>query len=164
MGIKGKLPHLPEYPLAKRCQIELETFGYMVSAHPLQLLKEHLPGLITASQLKGMVNQRVRMAGWVISSKRITTKKGKPMRYLSMEDTTGDFEVVLFPNRYQIYAPSILGSGPYLIEGRVKEEWGTLTIVAQRIRGMGYGNPPQKRSVQIHPLWMMTSPRSRGVT
>lgn len=164
LGIKGKLPHFPEYPLAKRCQIELETFGYMVSAHPLQLLKEHLPGLITASQLGERINQRVRMAGWVISSKRITTKKGKPMRYLSMEDTTGDFEVVLFPNQYQIYAPSILGPGPYLIEGRVKEEWGTLTIVAQRIKGMGYGNPPQKRSVQIHPLWMITSPRSRGVT
>jgi len=81
-----------------------------------------------------------------------------------MEDTSGCFEVVLFPNQYQLYAPSIIDAGPYIVEGRVKEEWGTITLVAQRIRRMGYGNTGQKRSVQIHPLWMITSTRSRGNT
>lgn len=113
----------------------------MVSAHPLELLREHPPGLTTASQLGGKVNQRVRMTGWVISAKQITTKKGRPMKYLSMEDTSGCFEVVLFPHQYQLYAPSIIDSGPYLIEGWVKGEWETTTLVAQRIRRMEYGNP-----------------------
>lgn len=138
--IREKLPNLPQYTLAKRCQIEMETFGYMVSAHPLQLIEVHPPGLSTASQLKKKANQIVSIPGWIISAKCITTKKGKPMKYISMEDTTGDFEVVLFPNQYKIYAPSIVDSGPYLVEGKVKEEWGTITVVAQRIRKMGYGN------------------------
>ena len=148
-GIRERLPHLPQYPLVKRCLIELETFGYMVSAHPLELLKVNPPGLTSACGLGEKVNQKVSMIGWVISSKRITTKKGEPMRYLSMEDTTGDFEVVLFPNRYRLYAPITLGPGPYLVEGRVKEDWGTLTVIAQRIRRLGYSNQPRRLNGQV---------------
>ena len=59
------------------------------------------------------------MFGWYMTSKRISTKKGEVMKFLSLEDLTGTFEAVIFPNVYSRVAEKTLSMGPYAVEGRV---------------------------------------------
>jgi DNA polymerase III alpha subunit len=74
---------------------------------------------------KDAVNYRgkiVRMVGWFMASKRIKTKKGKIMKFLSLEDLHGTFEAVLFPKVYAQFAEQTLSMGPYLVMGRIDSE------------------------------------------
>lgn len=120
-----------QYSLEKICSIEYETFGYMVTRHPLHFfpgITEHSK-IVTASDLHKHDGQTVRMVGWYMTSKRIKTRKGDIMKFLSLEDLTGTFEAVLFPKAYGEYAELTMSMGPYLIKGKVDMESGNNIVV-----------------------------------
>lgn len=108
-----------EYSISEICLIEYETFGYMLSRHPLEFYESASAGTIRASQMHAHRGKKVKLLGWYMASKRIRTRKGDIMKFLSLEDTTGTFEAVLFPECYSRYAEKTLSMGPYLIEGTV---------------------------------------------
>jgi len=69
------------------------------------------------------------MRGIAISYKRIPTKAGTWMKFLSLEDLTGTFEAVLFPDAYARCVEATLGTGPLLVEGRVDLDHGVPSLV-----------------------------------
>jgi DNA polymerase III alpha subunit len=103
------------------CKEEYETFGYMVTRHPLYFFKEWIeqPGIVLARNMFRYRGRRVKMIGWYMTSKRIKTKRGDIMKFLSLEDLTGTFEAVIFPNVYYRVAELTLSMGPYLVTGRI---------------------------------------------
>jgi len=139
-GLARIVPRIPEYSLEQRCLIELETFGYMVSRHPLELLvsRTGLQGIVTAGRMGEHTGREVRMIGWLIAAKRITARKtGQPMKFMSLEDLTGTFEVTLFPDVYRRHAHLTLGHGPYLVTGRVESSFGACSLTARTIELTG---------------------------
>ncbi len=74
-------------------------------------------------------SRTIKMIGWYMTSKRIKTKKGDIMKFLSLEDMTGTYEAVLFPKAYSRYAEETMSMGPYIIEGKVDMENGNNIIV-----------------------------------
>lgn len=111
------------FSLAEICRYEYDTFGYMVTRHPLHFFSRWLnkPGIIKAADMYHHRGKRAKMIGWYMSSKRIRTKKGDIMKFLSLEDLTGTFEAVLFPRVYKRFAVLTMSMGPYLLEGKVDE-------------------------------------------
>ena len=109
------------YSLAGICKEEYEAFGYMVTRHPLYFFREWIeqPGIVLAKDMYRNRGRRVKMIGWYMTSKRIKTKKGDIMKFLSLEDLTGTFEAVIFPNVYYHVAELTLSMGPYLVTGRI---------------------------------------------
>jgi len=65
-----------------------------------------------------------------MTSKRIKTRKGQIMKFLSLEDTTGTFEAVIFPREYEKYAEKTMSMGPYVIIGKVDENDATNVVVS----------------------------------
>jgi len=120
-----------KYSIAQICKIEYETFGYMVSRHPLEFYNQFLKdkSITTACDLPDNKGKKVKAVGWLMTSKRIRTRKGDIMKFLSLEDLKGTFEAVIFPKEYQKYAPLTLSMGPYLIEGNVDNELGDTIVV-----------------------------------
>lgn len=106
--------------LVDKCRIEYETFDYMVTRHPLHFFKEYTsnPSIVNAIDMEKVKGKRIKMIGWYMSSKRIKTKKGDIMKFLSLEDLTGTFEAVIFPRTYNMVAEQTLSMGPYLVEGK----------------------------------------------
>jgi DNA polymerase III alpha subunit len=109
------------YSLAGICKEEYEAFGYMVTRHPLYFFNEWIeqPGIVLARDMFRHRGRRVKMIGWYMTSKRIKTRKGDIMKFLSLEDLTGTFEAVIFPNVYYRVAELTLSMGPYLVTGRI---------------------------------------------
>ncbi|HEY6906747.1 MAG TPA: hypothetical protein VI230_04725 [Ignavibacteriaceae bacterium] len=109
---------------AEMCRIEYETFNYMVTRHPLYFFREWTshPSVIKAKDKEKYRGSRVKMIGWYMSSKRIRTKKGDIMKFLSLEDLTGTFEAVIFPKVYYRCAELTMSMGPYLVEGRIDSD------------------------------------------
>jgi DNA polymerase III alpha subunit len=109
------------YTLAGICKEEYEAFGYMVTRHPLHFFREWIEqkGIVPAKNMKLNKGRRVKMIGWYMTSKRIKTKSGEIMKFLSLEDLTGTYEAVIFPKVYYRVAELTLSMGPYLVTGRV---------------------------------------------
>ena len=113
------------------CINEYEAFGYMVTKHPLQFFEEEIKPLkvTNAYEMKKHDGRKIKMIGWYMASKRIMTSKGEVMKFLSLEDLTGTFEAVIFPQAYQKYAELTMSMGPYFIEGKVDAKSGYNIIV-----------------------------------
>ncbi len=109
------------YSLAGICKEEYEAFNYMVTRHPLYFFKEWIdkPGIVLAKDMLRNKERRVKMIGWYMTSKRIKTKRGEIMKFLSLEDLTGTFEAVIFPRVYNRVAELTLSMGPYLVTGKI---------------------------------------------
>jgi DNA polymerase III alpha subunit len=132
--------HLPvgltEYSLREKCAIEAESLGYLASAHPLDLFEPILARyeLVSAAKLEQYAGKRVRMAGWMIAARRIRTRKNhRYMKFMSMEDRTGTYEVTLFPDVYSRLAPKTMSQGPYVVEGRVDDHFGVCSLNCQKL-------------------------------
>ena len=117
------------------CRNEYEAFGYMVTRHPLNFFSEWLNDvrIIKAKDMSSNRGKNARMIGWYMTSKRIRTKKGDIMKFLSLEDLTGTFEAVIFPKVYYRVAELTMSMGPYLVEGRIDKDDPT-NIVVENLR------------------------------
>jgi error-prone DNA polymerase len=129
-------PPAPEFPLRRQLELEEQALGWLVSAHPLALWRERIAaaGVVPARDLAQHAGRRVRLVGWQVTQKPIRTEDGQPMLFLSFEDTSAIYETVLFPQAYRRLAPWTLTQGPYLIEGRVQDAHGALTVEVQDLR------------------------------
>jgi DNA-directed DNA polymerase III PolC len=128
-------PSFPEYDRVEQFHIEKDIFGFSVSMHPLDFVNPaRRQGIVSAAELSDHKGRQVKLIGWAISSKRIRTRKTQAyMKFLSLEDATGTFEVTLFPKAYHRFAERTLEKGPYLVTGTVEEDHGVQSVVAHHI-------------------------------
>ncbi len=113
-----------EYSHAKISSIEQEVFGSTISHHPLEFFTSltNNKKVISSKEAENYRGKIVRMVGWFMASKRIRTKKGKIMKFLSLEDLHGTFEAILFPEVYEQFAEQTFSMGPYLVMGKIDSE------------------------------------------
>ncbi|HEX5679547.1 MAG TPA: OB-fold nucleic acid binding domain-containing protein, partial [Desulfobacterales bacterium] len=81
-----------------------------------------------AADLPRRVGRRVRFAGWLITGKVVETKKGEPMEFLTFEDETGLVETTFFAEAYRRFCHLRDRERPYLLSGKVEEDWGAVTL------------------------------------
>ncbi len=135
-AVRRPPPPAAEYSPRRRLAQEAEALGFLVSTHPLALFGEAIrrTHAVPARELKHHVNRRVRLVGWQVTNKPVTTRTGRPMMFVSFEDTTAIYETILFPRVYRRLAAGLLTRGPYLLEGTVREEYGALTVEVDALR------------------------------
>ncbi|HKM40196.1 MAG TPA: DNA polymerase III subunit alpha [bacterium] len=98
-----QLPDLPDVQPEIILAWEKEVLGFYLSGHPLVPKAALLRETITAwsNELVGMEPQTpVTVGGIVTACKKIRTRTGEPMSFLTVEDMTGGFEAVIFPHVY----------------------------------------------------------------
>jgi DNA polymerase-3 subunit alpha/error-prone DNA polymerase len=88
----------------------------------------HRAGAVKAADVPRRVGRRVRFAGWLITGKVVETKKGEPMEFLTFEDETGLVETTFFPEAYRRFCHLLDRERPYLLSGKVEEDWGAVTL------------------------------------
>lgn len=127
-------PHLE--PLAPRelLRREYRMLGFFCKGHPLLLCGGKLQGRTRASELVHCKGKQVSFAGWLLSGKLVSTKSGEAMEFLTFEDETGVVETTFFPRVYRRYAPQLFAGCPYMLRGRVEEEYGAITLTVEGVR------------------------------
>ncbi len=133
------VPSLAEYPFEEVLALEEEVLGLTVSAHPLARWRSELKGfgLLPARDLPARVGRRVRLVGWLVTSKRTRTRRGQWMRFLTLEDETAIYDVTLFPALYRRVGHVVAGRGPYLVSGRVEPDGSGMTVTAESLERLG---------------------------
>jgi DNA polymerase III alpha subunit len=67
--------------------------------------------------------------GILVTDKSTRTAKGERMKFVSLEDPTGIFEVTLFPKVYQKFGYVLTDKGPFVVKGRIEKDCGTVTAL-----------------------------------
>ena len=115
---------------------EVETLGLLVSRHPLMLYRDAVIAakVLPARELDHYAGRRVTTVGWYVTGKPVLTKRGEPMEFLSFEDTTALYETTFFPRAYRRFCSMISRTRPYLLTGRVEQNYGVVSINVDGVR------------------------------
>jgi error-prone DNA polymerase len=125
----------PPYSRSLMLKHELDTFGFYLSIHPLDRYTNVLKGLhyVKACDLHLHIGKQVTTIGWLVTGKTVQTRDGDPMKFVSFEDTTGIYETVLFPKVYNRFCHMLNEMRPYLLKGKVEQDFTAVTLTVNGI-------------------------------
>ncbi|MFM8559144.1 MAG: OB-fold nucleic acid binding domain-containing protein [bacterium] len=112
---------------------EFEATGLWFSAHPLEVFAapDLLADVTPAERLESLVGQRVRVCGIPCAMRRVETRGGGAMSFVTLADRTGLVECVLFPDVHRRFGAALRDTLVWA-EGRVGETLGAITLTVER--------------------------------
>ncbi|MFD0700934.1 DNA polymerase III subunit alpha [Myroides pelagicus] len=120
---------------------EIELLGYCISCSPFDLLKTKFRGEVFVKDLLNQNKQTVRMLAYLITTKPVSTSRGR-MYFGTWIDTNGDyFDTVHFPDSLASYP--FLGNGCYLLLGIVTIEYEVPSIQISKMAKLPYISDPR---------------------
>lgn len=107
-GVQAQAVQLPNLTIDRKEALawERELLGLYLSDHPLTAHIEDIARATShtsAALGEASHEERVRVAGMVISSRPYRTKTDKMMGFVTLEDLQGNIELVLFPRTWEKY-------------------------------------------------------------
>lgn len=132
-----ELKEVEELERQELLRMEKEMLGFYVSDHPLREIALRYPHITTVPIGRlGTIKQavKVKILGVVSSFRKIVTKTGGEMYFVSLEDESGSVEVIFFPT-FKEEIQSYLSSGKILgVLGRLDIlDSGESKIIAEAI-------------------------------
>lgn len=172
-GFTIALPDIEEFPLKDRLFMEKEMTGLYLSGHPLDEYTRELEA-ITTMQVQDIIEndllddvrdeatllvenqmnqgaalrdgQRVTMGGILNSVTRKITRNNTMMAFATLEDPTGEVELIIFPKSYDLLKGYLQEDLVVAVSGRlqVREDENT-KIIAEEMQLIEKGRIPQFR-------------------
>ncbi len=136
--VREELPDLPEPSSRERLSMEKEVLGFYISGHPLgeyEAVLSRLENLSGSADLKeNGDNLPVQVAGMVSGVRQITTRKGKQMAFVQLEDLSGSLEVVVFPGIFEDCRHCLYSGSVVFVRGRTShKEEEEVKVIAEAI-------------------------------
>jgi DNA polymerase-3 subunit alpha len=121
------LPNVPEWPDKEKLAGEKELLGFWVTGHPLDRYAEKIAELANrdTSALEGLEkNTEVSICGVLTGVQRKRNKEGKPWSAMTLEDSKGSVEAMVFTTNYERLAAQIVEDTAVLVRALVLPEEG----------------------------------------
>jgi error-prone DNA polymerase len=152
---KGGPGGISPYPRSMMLKHEIETLGFLLSIHPLDRYSNILKrqSYVPAQEIHRHVGKHVTMVGWMVTGKTVHTREGDPMKFVSFEDTTALYEAVFFPKAYHRFCHMLSEMRPYLLKGKVEEDFTVVTLTVHWIQFLD-------RNKQLNHLLLRSKRRS----
>jgi DNA polymerase III alpha subunit len=137
VAVDGRADHPPlaPYDPMERIRHEIEVLEMAITDHPLRLLRAEARrrGCATTAEASRMPGRRVRVAGLVAAARKVRTKKGALMQFVTIEDEDGLLEGTLFPAAARSFSGILRSLGPYIFEGKLEEDRRALNLNVARV-------------------------------
>jgi len=137
-GIESEDYALPVLQEARHEQAfdEIELLGFPLCS-PFELLETDFRGDIRAKHMKTYMHKRVRMIGYFVTRKNVTTINRKLMNFGTWIDSEGRFfDTTHFPPSLARYP--FKGRGCYLIEGKIVDDFDFPSMEVDRMERLPY--------------------------
>lgn len=135
-----RLENVPDIDLQEILRWEKELLGLYLTDHPFNSYLEHEKVKRLATPIKDLPEKmrgrapRVVVAGIIAAVQRIVTKKGEPMCFVTIEDTTGSLELLVFA-RTLAETNALWDEGkPIIVRGRLSNRDGEIKLVCDEVR------------------------------
>ena len=117
-----------------RHRLEIDVFGFPVSAHPLSRYRSIMNSRIKyAKDIPEFFGQSIYLMGVYITSKATTTRYSDHMDFLTLEDETDIYECILFPSVYRQFGNLLNWERLFIIRGKVEKSFGVHNIIIEKI-------------------------------
>ncbi|MBI5953396.1 MAG: DNA polymerase III subunit alpha [Chloroflexi bacterium] len=117
--------HLPEVKDVDKREMlnwERELIGLYITDHPLNEHQVTLAQIVSyfSGQLSEAAHEeKVRVAGLITVVRPYTTKTGKPMGFVTIEDIQGTIELVMFPKTWTRFSDKMTVGRIIIVKGKV---------------------------------------------
>jgi DNA polymerase III subunit alpha len=132
--------HLPEVKNVDKREMlswERELIGLYITDHPLNEYQATLAQIVSyfSGQLSEAAHEeKVRVAGLITVVRPYTTKTGKAMGFVTIEDIQGTIELVMFPKTWTKFADKMVVGQIIIVEGKVDNANPPAKILVDEIR------------------------------
>ncbi len=132
------LPQPPAYDDKTVLNQERDALGMLISSHPLTLHHQEIARInpVRACEMNAWVGRYVTMIGWWVTGKPVQDKNGRPMEFVSFEDISGIYDATFFPHAYARFCQKLTRLRPYILKGKVEEEFGVTTLTVEWVGTM----------------------------
>ena len=115
---------------------EKEALGVHVSEHPLErplAMLQSRTNAIIADIDTNWNGKQVRLAGMISTLRPLTTKKGDPMAFATLEDLDGKIDLVLFPRTWKACRETVAVDQVMLVTGKVQLKGEDVNLIVDRV-------------------------------
>ncbi len=133
------LPHCEPWTKGETLRNERDLMGFYVSGHPLDDFAAEAAAFATVKlgDAENIMHESDQTAiGIVTEVTRRTTKSGRPIAFVTIEDTTGQAEVVLFAQTLEKCGHLIQVDEVMMVRGKAETSRGDLKLVAKDVLPM----------------------------
>ena len=130
-----KIPYAPEYDTRRLLAMEKEAAGMYLTGDPLSEFS-YLTELMHTKFIKDIYSlnrvkdgDEVRVLCTMQSNKIHITKKKEKMAFITIEDSTGELEGVVFPDLYAVSASRLKEGAILMVKGKISVKDESVTIV-----------------------------------
>ena len=121
----------------EKYKLELDIFGYPVSIHPIAKYRPELSQRIRyARDIPNYFGQSIYLLGIYIARKESITHESELMQFLTLEDETGLYECILFPEVFKKFGDLLYWETLFIIRGTVEKSFGVYNIVIEKIASL----------------------------
>ncbi|PHR26429.1 MAG: DNA polymerase III subunit alpha [Desulfotalea sp.] len=146
------MPDIPEWEERKRLVHEKETVGFYITGHPLDDTIHEINTIIDC-QIQDLAewgdDQPVRIGGLIRTCKKLKSKRGDAMAFLTVEDLVDAVEIVVFPTTYAICEEILSSTDPIIIQGTVQKDERGPKIIADSIDSLPDAREKYTHSARI---------------
>lgn len=128
-----RMEEIDDLPLEEKLDQEFEVTGFYFSGHPSEqyshLRKNHKLSFIGDAKEK----QNMRFLGVVKSIKTIQTKRGEPMSFAEITDTSATCSLTLFPEQHRRFIKSFEKNDTVMVEGKIEQAGDEPKMIVRRL-------------------------------
>lgn len=132
---KSKYIKVDPLPLMVKLQFEKEVLGQYFSEHPSVSKKKSMS--MKVNNIWDVQNfskeWKVTVVGLVQEIKKIRTKKGESMAFVTIQDETGSISITLFPEEYAKYNVVLKELSMVVVEGKSERRNGRTQVIGKQI-------------------------------
>jgi len=137
-SLQDTFPEIPEYPNQELLSFEKELLGLYLTDHPLarelKIVAKKANKQINEIDLTIHEGQDFKFGGVLTRIRTVTTKKsGKPMAFATLEDETGNLDLVIFPKTYEEYQAHLVDDSVILVKGKIDNKDGEVCLLVDKI-------------------------------
>lgn len=108
---------------AQRLEGERDVLGFYLTGHPAdQYRREFGDFIVSISQLNPSMHKKAIICAQVSSIRKITTKRGKKLVIIGMDDSTARLDVVVFGEIFDQYSDPLAAGDMLVVEGEVAHD------------------------------------------
>ncbi len=133
---KLELPSVEPATNQERLAWEKELLGIYLSEHPLKEVGAKLKSAVShqiSDLTLGMEGKRVKVGGIITSIKKINTRSGSPMLFVSFEDPSGKAEALVFPKLLEQTSDTWQNDQVVLIQGKISTKDNEVKVLADKV-------------------------------
>ncbi|MCP4360711.1 MAG: DNA polymerase III subunit alpha [Chloroflexi bacterium] len=115
---------------------EKEALGVHVSEHPLERPLAQIAPMTNAAINELDTNwntKQVKLAGMISTLRTLTTKKGDPMAFGTLEDLEGKIDLVFFPRTWKAVREQVAVDQVMLVIGKIQARGEDLSVLVDKI-------------------------------